>query len=81
MKTLLTGASGFMGGWLARTLNPSPGELRVLARPTSDLSVLADLPLERVEGDLLDRNSLLRGLEGVEQVIHAAGRTPDTRAT
>ena len=74
MKTLLTGASGFMGGWLARTLNPSPGELRVLARPTSDLSVLADLPLERVEGDLLDRNSLLRGLEGVEQVIHAAGR-------
>lgn len=74
MKTLLTGASGFMGGWIVRTLNPAPGELRVLARPTSDLSALDDLPLECMEGDLLDIDSLRRAMDGVEQVIHTAGR-------
>jgi dihydroflavonol-4-reductase len=74
VKTLLTGASGFLGGWIARTLNPVPGDLRVLARPTSDLSALDDLPLDRIEGDLLDIDSLRRALDGVEQVIHTAGR-------
>ena len=73
MTALLTGATGFLGSWIARALNPSPGELRVLVRPTSDLSVLDDLPVEVVVGDLLDRGSLARALEGIERVYHVAG--------
>lgn len=73
MTTLLTGASGFIGGWIARLLEPPPGVLRVLARPTSDLSALGDSPVERIEGDLLNFASLQRAMEGVRRVYHAAG--------
>lgn len=73
MTTLLTGATGFVGQWIARTLAPEPGELRVLARRTSDLSALKGLPVEVVEGDLLDVRSLQRALQGVQRMYHAAG--------
>jgi dihydroflavonol-4-reductase len=73
MTTLLTGASGFIGSWIARTLAPAPGTLRVLARPGSDLSLLEGLSVEVAEGDLLDPPSLRRALEGVSRVYHVAG--------
>lgn len=73
MPDLLTGASGFMGGWIARTLHPAPGELRVLARSSSDLSLLGGLPVEVAYGDLLDPASLACALDGVQRVYHAAG--------
>ncbi len=73
MTTLLTGASGFLGSWIARLMNPNPGDLRVLARPQSDLSLLTGLPVEVAAGDLLDRDSLRRALRGVDHVYHVAG--------
>jgi dihydroflavonol-4-reductase len=73
MTTLLTGASGFIGSWIARTLSPAPGSLRALVLPGSNLSALNGLSFEIVEGDLLDPASLRRALEGVSQVYHAAG--------
>jgi dihydroflavonol-4-reductase len=73
MTTLLTGGSGFLGGWIARALSPVPGELRVLARPSSNLSTLEGLAYTIAEGDLLDPDSLLRAMAGVKRVYHAAG--------
>jgi dihydroflavonol-4-reductase len=73
MATLLTGASGFLGSWIARTLAPAPGELRVLARPASNLSALDGVHYSVVEGDLLDPDSLRRAMDGVQRVYHAAG--------
>ncbi len=73
MTTLLTGASGFVGGWIARTLGTSPPALRVLARPASDLSTLSDVPLQLAQGDLLDPESLRQAMAGVREVYHAAG--------
>lgn len=73
MTTLLTGATGFVGQWIARTVPPGSGALRVLARRTSDLAALEGLPVEVVEGDLLDGESLRRALDGVRRLYHAAG--------
>lgn len=71
---LLTGGSGFVGHWVARSL-PASLHLRLLARPTSDLALLdeAGVAYERVEGDLLEPESLRRALRGADAVIHAAG--------
>lgn len=71
---LLTGGSGFIGQWIARTCPPHH-TLRVLARPASDLSPLvqATIPFERVNGDLTDPASLRQAVEGVDAIIHAAG--------
>jgi dihydroflavonol-4-reductase len=73
MITLLTGASGFLGGWIARLLRPEPGALRILARPGSDLSALDGVPSEVVYGDLLDPSSLTTALKDVDRIFHAAG--------
>jgi len=72
MKVLLTGATGFVGSEIARELVRQGHELRVLVRKTSKLDGLAGLSYERVEGDILDRASLDRALEGMDALIHTA---------
>ncbi len=74
-KTLVTGASGFLGSHLVRALAERGDELRVLARRTSDLSHLAAVEFERATGDVTDRRAVNRAMEGVERVFHVAGRT------
>lgn len=71
---LITGASGFIGHWIARLAPPSY-HLRLLARPNSDLSALERVGVvsERVTGDLTDPASLRAAVDGVDTVIHAAG--------
>ncbi|MBX3236427.1 MAG: SDR family NAD(P)-dependent oxidoreductase [Nitrospiraceae bacterium] len=72
MKVLVTGATGFVGGAVARALVASGAEVRVLARQGADLQNLNGLKAERVEGDLRDRESLKRALTGCRQLYHVA---------
>ena len=46
--------------------------MRLLVRPTSRLDNIADLPAERVVGDLRDVESLKNGMSGCEFVFHIA---------
>jgi dihydroflavonol-4-reductase len=68
----VTGASGHVGANLVRALLEEGREVRVLLR--ADSRAVAGLPVERIEGDVLDRRSLARLMEGAETVFHAAGR-------
>jgi dihydroflavonol-4-reductase len=83
MTTLVTGATGFVGNHIARQLVNAGNSVRVLVRPSSNLQLLEELPVERVEGDLRDRISLDRALAGVRRVFHVAAdyrlwtRNPD----
>jgi dihydroflavonol-4-reductase len=72
MKTLVTGATGFLGSHVARQLCERGESVRVLARPCSDLRALDGLPAERVVGDLRDAESLGEALAGVSRVFHVA---------
>jgi len=49
----------------------------VLVRPSSQRGELADLPVEWVNGDLLDAGSLQAAMRGVEQVYHLAATMDD----
>jgi len=69
---LVTGASGFVGSAVARCLVSAGYDVRALVRPTSARSNLANLRLEIVEGDLLDRDSLDRAMTGVRFLFHVA---------
>jgi dihydroflavonol-4-reductase len=72
MTTLVTGASGFVGSHVARYVAGRGEPVRVLVRPTSRVEALADLGVERSEGDLRDPASLDRALAGVHRVFHVA---------
>jgi dihydroflavonol-4-reductase len=72
MKTLVTGASGFVGVAVARRLVRAGHEVRVLLRPTSDRRNLEGLPVEPAVGDLTDRASLQRALTGCAALFHVA---------
>ena len=72
MKALVTGASGFIGGAVVRALVASGVHVRVTARPGNDMRHLAGVPMERVEGDLRNKESLLRALDGCGRLYHVA---------
>ncbi len=72
MKTLITGASGFVGSAVLRQLIAAGHTMRALVRPNSDRRNLAELPVEIVTGDLTDRASLDRALLGCSALFHVA---------
>ncbi|MDD2308289.1 MAG: NAD-dependent epimerase/dehydratase family protein [Desulfuromonadaceae bacterium] len=81
MKTFVTGATGFIGASIVRELLLDGREVRVLARPGSNLANLKGLDVEVWKGDLLDFPGLQRGLKGCDVLYHAAADyrlwTPD----
>lgn len=72
MKTLVTGASGFLGSHVARQLIARGDDVRVLLRPSSHNRAIGDLSLEYVTGDLRDPESLERAVKGVQRIFHVA---------
>jgi len=72
MRAFVTGGTGFIGGAVVRHLLEDGVEVRALVRPGSDTRQLDGLPVERVEGDLGDSESLQRGIAGCRWVFHVA---------
>ncbi len=72
MADLVTGATGFTGGHLARMLVARGHHVRALVRDRSKASDLAAAGIELVEGDLRDRAALDRAVSGIERVYHIA---------
>lgn len=69
--TLVTGASGFLGHHICRTLVDQGAEVVGLVR-RPDSTPAGVVP--RLCSDLLDRAALAAALDGVDQVIHLAAR-------
>ena len=80
--TLVVGASGRLGGQIARLLLAGGTQVRILARPEANVDVLVDRGAERVAGDLRDPASLCRACAGAGAVVVTANTArravPDT---
>lgn len=72
MKVLVTGATGFIGGNLARELWRRGDDVQALVRPGSNRLTIQDTGITPVEGDILDRQSIDRAIQGSEAVYHVA---------
>jgi dihydroflavonol-4-reductase len=72
MKIAITGGNGFIGSQLAAALSERGHRVRVLVRPSSDLTNLRSLTVEQCPGDVRDLDSLLRAFDGCELVFHTA---------
>lgn len=77
MTELVTGASGFLGSALVRELVRRGARVRILARRSSNLLDLADLPIEVTLGCLEEAKSLRDAVKGVTRIYHCAGLSTD----
>ena len=71
-SAFVTGGTGFVGANLVRLLLEKGLRVKALARPGSNRKNLDGLPVEVVEGGLLDRDALKKGASGCRYVFHVA---------
>jgi len=72
MKVAITGASGHIGSCLVRELLQQKAQVRVLVHRSR--KTLEDLPVEMVEGDLSDIETLETLCQGVDVFFHLAAQ-------
>ena len=76
MKVLVTGGTGFVGSWTARAVQRAGHQVRFLVRDPARLSTAAGAlgvdTSDWVAGDITDRASVRRALDGCDAVIHCA---------
>ena len=72
MRIFVTGATGFVGSHVARSLGAAGAELRLLTRKTSRTEHLEGLPAEFVTGDLLQPENLRSAMSGCDALVHVA---------
>jgi nucleoside-diphosphate-sugar epimerase len=77
VKNLVTGGSGFLGSHLVEALVARGEEVRVLVRPSSNITHLESLGVELTYGDLKDIQSLRTAAKGVERIYHCAALAAD----
>ncbi|HEU5075289.1 MAG TPA: NAD(P)H-binding protein, partial [Polyangiaceae bacterium] len=79
-RILVVGATGHLGGKVTRMARQSGFRVRALVRASSDASALAASGVDVMRGDMLDRPSLDRAMQGCAAVVSTAigyaGRKP-----
>lgn len=73
MKYFVTGATGFVGGVLAKKLREAGHEVHALVRSPEKAGELQALRVKLFKGDVTDKESMREGMTGVDGVYHVAG--------
>jgi len=72
VRVFITGATGFVGGHVARQYAAEGASLWLLTRQTSRLDSLTGIDAEMVKGDLREPEKLRSALSGCDALIHVA---------
>jgi len=80
-RTLVTGATGFIGKHLVKALVKEGREVRCLVRKKSNTKDMVKLGVELCYGDLLSKQSLEGAIDGVDFIHHIAGEVYSKRVT
>ncbi|MGH8013506.1 MAG: hopanoid-associated sugar epimerase [Candidatus Binataceae bacterium] len=72
LKSLVTGANGFLGCHVVRALLERGDHVRAMVRERSDKRALAGLGCELISADLRDAEAVDRAVRGCDQVYHVA---------
>jgi dihydroflavonol-4-reductase len=72
MKSLITGAAGFIGSSVTRAVLADGDEVRAMVYPGESQKNIEGLDLEVIEGDIMDRASLDRAMHGCDRLYQLA---------
>lgn len=75
-KTLVLGATGFIGGHIAKKALAADWEVHGFRRDPQSQGHLEGLPIQWHEGNLEDSPSLVNAMSGMDYVFHAAASYP-----
>lgn len=73
MRYFVTGATGFVGGALARELRVRGHEVHALVRDPQKAGDLKNIGVEVFQGDVTDKESMREAMSGADGVFHVAG--------
>jgi dihydroflavonol-4-reductase len=73
MRAVVTGATGFLGGHVARQLAERGDDVVATYRNPERLPRLRSISVDSVRADVLDRGALRRAMRGADAVFHTAG--------
>jgi nucleoside-diphosphate-sugar epimerase len=73
MKYFITGATGFVGGVLAKQLREAGHEVRASVRSLEKAKDLQTLGVKLYKGDVTEKESMREPMTGVDGVFHVAG--------
>jgi dihydroflavonol-4-reductase len=73
MKAVVTGATGFVGGHVARALAERGDEVVATYRNPDRLPRLRSLDIQSAKADVLDRGAMRRAVRGADVIFHTAG--------
>ena len=74
---LVTGATGFIGRHLVRSLVADGLQVRMLVRSPAKMGDLSTLPVDVAHGSMEDAESLRTACQGIDTVYHAAAKVGD----
>ena len=72
MRSLVTGATGFVGSHIAERLVKEGEEVVALVRRTSNTKFLSSIGVKFAYGDINDLESVKKAMSGIEIVYHSA---------
>lgn len=72
MRYFVTGATGFIGGYLVQSIREQGHSVTVLARDPARAQHLIDLGVDVAQGDLADKESMREPMHGCDGVYHVA---------
>src|SRR3954467_4793757 len=72
MRVFLTGATGFIGGAVARALRDRGDDVRALVRDPARATDLESIGVDVVQGDITQREAVADALKGCDAAIHGA---------
>ena len=75
---IITGATGFIGYRLVQQLLARGETVRCLVRPSSKTKSLENLPVEIIQVDFNDLDSLVQAVRGARRAFHVAGCVAST---
>lgn len=75
-RLLITGGAGSIGKELAISLAQEGYQVRAFDIPQADFLGLSDSCVELMKGDIADRNSVKKAVEGCDLVLHLAALLP-----